>query len=60
MVSATVQPVGAGYAFTADFYRVTGAFGESVRTEERTFADSDEALDHLVRTTGILVHELST
>ena len=57
-VAASVQPSGDQFLVTVDFYRVVGAFGDSVREESRLFPDSDLALDHLSAVTGIPVSNL--
>lgn len=59
-VAAAVVSSGDEFLFSADYYRLAGAFGNSVREETELFPDADSALAHLEQATGIPVHELKT
>jgi hypothetical protein len=57
-VTASVLPSGDQFLVQVDFYRAVGAFGDSLKEESRSFADSDQALDYLAEVTGIPISEL--
>ena len=59
-VTASVLPSGDQFLVQVDFYRVVGAFGDTVREEAKLFSSADDALDYLASATGVAVADLET